>query len=100
MFKCSYSPLATILLLLLPASLSAQNAQSKTSVGDKLQGRQVIASASDNSIRFASLGELIQLRLEVIGSYGEVLFDSGFKSSNLIDWSGSDEHGQKLADGS
>ncbi|PYT10176.1 MAG: hypothetical protein DMF60_00925, partial [Acidobacteria bacterium] len=80
MFKWSYSSLATMLLLMIPASLSAQTAQPKSSVSDKPLTRQVVASASDNSIRFSSLGELIQMRLEVIGPSGEVFFDSNFKS--------------------
>jgi hypothetical protein len=100
MFKWSYSPLCTILLLLLAASLSAQNPQSKSSTTDKPPNRQVTASASDSSIRFTSLGELIQMRLEVIGSSGDVLFDSDFKPANLIDWPVATKQGQRLPDGS
>ena len=100
MFKWSYSSLATMLLLMIPASLSAQTAQPKSSVSDKPLTRQVVASASDNSIRFSSLGELIQMRLEVIGPSGEVFFDSNFKSANVIDWPASDKPGHRVADGS
>lgn len=100
MLKWSNFPIATILLLIVSASLSAQNAQPKQSAEDKLQTRQVIASVAGESIRFSSLGELIQMRLEVIGSTGEVLFDSDFKSGNLIEWPLSDKQGQRLVDGS
>ncbi|HEY3135869.1 MAG TPA: hypothetical protein VGL29_07555, partial [Blastocatellia bacterium] len=98
MLKWSHSTFAAILLIMLSASLSAQN-QPKSPATDKPATRQVIASASDDSIRFTSLGELIQMRLEVIGLSGETLFDSDFKPGNVIDWPGSDSKGQRLADG-
>jgi hypothetical protein len=89
-----------MLLLLFSASLSAQTATPNSSSTPTPPNRQVIASVSDNSIRFTSLGELIQIRLEVIAPSGEVLFDSGFKRANLIDWSASDKQGRRVADGS
>ena len=64
------------------------------------ENKQVIAYASAESVRFASLGELIQMQLEVIASSGEFLFDSGFKSGNVVDWHLLDKQGQRLADGS
>src|SRR5437867_970511 len=100
MLKWSNLPLAAIMLLIVSASLWVQNAQPKPSAGDNFQIRQVIASTTGESIRFASLGELLQMRLEVIGSSGELLFDSEFKAGNLIDWPVSDKQGQRLADGS
>ena len=98
--KWSNFTLTTIVLLTLSVSLSAQTAQQKSSSTDKAQARPVIASASGNSARFSALGEMIELRLEVIGPSGEVLFDSSFKSGNVIDWSGSGTSGRPLADGS
>jgi len=100
MLKCSHVLFSTMLLLVLWATISAQYAQPKTSPADEQQTRQVIGSASGNSIRFSSLGELIQLRLEVIGSAGETLFDSDFRAGNVIDWSLSDKLGRRLPDGS
>jgi endosialidase-like protein len=78
---------------------SAQNTQPRSLAGDKLPASPVTGSASDNAVRFTSLGELIQMRLEVIGSSGETMFDSGFKPGNAIDWPGSDSKGKRLVDG-
>jgi hypothetical protein len=89
--------LSTIGLLTLSAALSAQTAQPSST--DKAQTRQVIGSATGNTVRFSALGEMILMRLEVIGSSGEVLFDSNFKSGNVIDWAGSDTTGRPLGDG-
>jgi hypothetical protein len=100
MFRSSVSLLAAILLLVQPASLVVQKAQAQSASPEKLQSRQVMASASGSSVRFVALGELIQMRLEVIGSSGEVLFDSNFKTGNVIDWSLTGTQGQQLADGS
>ena len=97
--KWSNFMLATVGILTLLASLSAQTAQPTSSSTAKVQTREVIASASGNSVRFTSLGELIQLRLEVIGSSGELLFDTGFKPANAIDWACTDKQGQRLDDG-
>src|SRR5690242_20331399 len=91
--------LSMVLLLTLSTTLLGQTGQSDLSGVDKLQSRRVIASASEKSIRFSVLGELIQMRLEVIGSSGETMFDSGVKQGNVIDWPGSDSKGKPLADG-
>src|SRR5215208_1176977 len=92
--------LTPVLLLMLPVLLSAQNAQPEKPGAERLQPRQIIGSVSAGGIRFCSLGETIQMRLEVIGSAGDVLFDSELRSGNAIDWLASDNNGQRLADGS
>src|SRR5262249_32014276 len=97
MYKPSYS-LAAVLMLMLPASVWAQSAQRSSTAVDK-PARQVVASTSGNSIRFSSLGELMQVRLEVIGPAGDLLLDTDFKQGNLIDWPALDKQGQRLADG-
>jgi hypothetical protein len=81
-----------------PAQTSSQ--QGKVNSPDEVvKTRQVIASASAHSLRFTSLGELLHMRLEVIASSGEVLFDSDFKQGNLVDWALTNKQGQRLADG-
>jgi|GEM_PF-5056937 len=81
-----------------PAQTSSQ--QGKVNSPDEVvKTRQVIASASVDSLRFTSLGELLRMRLEVIASSGEVLFDSDFKQGNLVDWALTNKQGQRLADG-
>src|SRR2546426_988399 len=64
------------------------------------QSRQISASASTGQVRFVSLGELIRIRVEVISSRGEVVFDSDFRPGNVIDWPTVDKQGQHLPDGS
>ncbi len=99
MFKSSSAGLAAALLLLLPAARWAQQPQPSSTVTAKLQHRQVLASVSGQALRFAALGELLQLRLEVISPTGERVFDSQFKAGNLIAWPAVDSQGQRLPDG-
>jgi hypothetical protein len=96
MLKRTHFTLSILLLALLAATIEAQKTQS---IPSPSQSRQVLASASGGAVRFSSLGELIQLRLEVIGSAGELLFDSGFQTGNVMDWSGVDTTGKRLVDG-
>jgi hypothetical protein len=100
MLKWSRVPFSIVLLLMASATLSAQSANSTSPAEDKPHTRRVFGSVTGESIRFTSLGELIQMRLEVIDPTGAVLYDSGFKSGNLIDWTLSDNLGQRLQDGS
>src|SRR6266404_1673971 len=89
----------------LAALLTSAQAQTSSQEGnvnspsEVAKTRQVIASASVDSLRFTSLGELLRMRLEVIASSGEVLFDSDFKQGNLLDWPLTNKQGQRLADG-
>ena len=100
MFKSSHAILTkAALLLMLASSVLAQQAQPTAALSAKPQHRQVLASASGVGLRFSSLGELLQMRLEVIGPAGGVVFDSQVKPGNVIDWSGVDGQGQRLSDG-
>jgi hypothetical protein len=58
----------------------------------------LFGSVSENRLRFAALGELLELRLEVIASTGDAVFDSGFKAGNVLDWQAADGKGQPLAE--
>jgi hypothetical protein len=62
----------------------------------------VIVSATANSrrVRYASLGEVHQTRLQVFSADGTQVFDSDFRLGNLIDWPLADQQGQHLPDGS
>src|SRR5947208_1714070 len=64
------------------------------------QAPMVTATAKGQQVRFASLGEVRQLRLEVFDGAGQKVFDSSFVSGNLYDWRLTDQQGQRLADGS
>src|SRR5690242_321435 len=60
----------------------------------------VLASASTEQVHFTALGETVQVRLEVFSVAGLKLYDSDFKSGNLLDWNLLDQQGQRLLDGS
>ena len=59
----------------------------------------VTASVSDGSVRYAAPGEVLQIRLEVFASTGELMFDSGQRTGSVIDWKPKDGQ-QPIADGS
>ncbi|MEK6288676.1 MAG: hypothetical protein AABO57_23405 [Acidobacteriota bacterium] len=100
MLKLSNPTFSTIGFLVLSITLYAQNPQPNIASTEKIQSRLVTASVAGESIRFVSLGELIQMRLEVIAASGETMFDSGFKPGNVIDWPSSDKQGQRVSAGS
>ncbi|MEK6410532.1 MAG: hypothetical protein AABN34_26710, partial [Acidobacteriota bacterium] len=100
MLKLSNLTFSTIGVLVLSITLYAQNPQPNIASTEKIQSRLVTASVAGESIRFVSLGELIQMRLEVIAASGETMFDSGFKPGNVIDWPSSDKQGQRVSAGS
>jgi hypothetical protein len=60
----------------------------------------VTATASSQRVRYVSIGEVHQVRLQVFSTDGSEVFDSTFRLGNLIDWALSDQQGQHLADGS
>src|SRR5438093_1101218 len=82
------------------APLSAQTQQGQTQAASNAGHKQVTASSSAGQVRFASLGEFIQMRLQVIDSTGETVFESDFKPGNVIDWARTNKQGQRLDDGS
>jgi hypothetical protein len=60
----------------------------------------VTATATSQRVRYASLGEVHQTRLQVFSVDGSQVFDSSFKLGNLIDWHLKDQQGLSLPDGS
>lgn len=60
----------------------------------------VTATAKGQQVRFASLGKVQQMQLEVFDAAGQKVFNSSFISGNLYDWRLIDQQGQRLQDGS
>jgi hypothetical protein len=60
----------------------------------------VTATTSNGRVRYASLGEVNQTRLQVFSPDGAQVYDSDLRLGNLIDWHLLDQQGQHLADGS
>lgn len=81
--------------------LTAIGAQAQPSTqGQKPSSAQtVIASTSNEEVRFAALAGATELRLEVFTAAGEKVFDSDFNPGNLLDWALHNQQGQRLTDG-
>ena len=60
----------------------------------------VTVTASPARVRYVSMGEVHQTRLQVFSIEGAQVFDSGSRLGNLIDWQLIDQHGTRLTDGS
>jgi hypothetical protein len=60
----------------------------------------VTATAGNYQVRYVSMGEVRQTRLQVFSSEGSAVFDSDFHLGNLIDWPLTDQQGSQVTDGS
>lgn len=59
----------------------------------------VTVSVSTGGVRFAALGGVKQMRLEVYDAGGELAYSSDFLPGNVRDWKLDDRQGQRLPDG-
>jgi hypothetical protein len=59
----------------------------------------VTISVTEVGVRFAGLGSIGQMRLEVFGSDGQTIYNSEFQSGSVRDWGLADKGGQRVADG-
>jgi hypothetical protein len=80
----------------LPIDSVLPNKQSITSTAPVI----VTASASSQRVRYISIGEVNQTRLQVFSADGTQVFDSNYRLGNLIDWPLSDSQGAHLSAGS
>lgn len=62
-------------------------------------GRLLTLAASTGSVRLIAGGEIAGLRIEVHALDGTLLFDSGWRSGDVLDWAVSDAFGHRLAAG-
>jgi hypothetical protein len=81
-------------------ALCALGAQAQAQLELLRRAPAVTASATAEQVRFVALPAVYQMRLEVFAVYGATVFDSDFKSGNLLDWGLRDQLGLPLADGS
>src|SRR5919112_238161 len=81
--------------IVLTGSAAAQDAAVSQQQGRAAQAAVVTASSSASGVRFVSPGASRRIRLEVYTQAGERLFDSDFRTGNIIDWAA-----QGLSDGS
>jgi uncharacterized coiled-coil protein SlyX len=78
-----------------PSSTDTQTTNAQSSLAS---APAVTASASGAGARFASPGEVLQMRLQIYSAAGELVFDSGARAGGVIDWKLADVQ-QGLADG-
>jgi trimeric autotransporter adhesin len=90
----------TIALLLSLSFIGTAFAQEHKSASTTTTVPLVTATAKGRQVRFAALGEVREVRLEVFDASGQKVFDSSFRSGNLLDWQLQDQQGQHLSDGS
>jgi hypothetical protein len=89
---------ALLLSLLAGAALTfAQTEQAAQSAG--APEPTVTISISARGLRFISLGQVKQMRLEVYSASGEALYNSELLAGNVRDWALEDKAGQRLTDG-
>jgi hypothetical protein len=93
--RASKPSIAFLLSLLLIGTAFAQEQKSASAPSPV-----VTATAKGKQVRFAALGEVRDVRLEVFDAFGQKVFDSSFHSGNLLDWQVQDQQGQRLSDGS
>jgi len=86
----------TLSLVLTSASVLAQD---KPATATQSSQVAVTASVASNVVRVAAPSQVLQIRMEVLGNGGEVVFDSGLRQGNLIDWKVADA-AQPMRDGS
>src|ERR1044071_740715 len=77
--------LVTLSLILLANAALAQTEKAAESQSSP-SSSAVTASVNGAQVRFASAGQVLQIRLEIYSSTGEVAFDSGMRQGNVLDW--------------
>jgi hypothetical protein len=80
-------------------SLSITTAQQGGSTTTQSPVPIVTATATTERVRYASLGEVHQSRLQVFSAAGTQVYDSGLRLGNLVDWQLQNQQGQRLPDG-
>lgn len=90
------SILSILSLILIGTTVFAQD---KTATEVATSAKAVTASVTGpNAIRLSSPGEILNIRLEVYTANGDLVFDSGLRKGNVLDWKLS-EATQPVGDG-
>src|SRR2546428_2387742 len=89
-----------LLALLVVAGARVTFAQTDATKTGAPSDPTVTVSISDKGVRFAAMGSIGQMRLEVFNANGDSLYNSDFQVGNMRDWSLQDKLGQPVADGS
>lgn len=89
----------SLMFLLLAGSVLAFAQSDRTGKSTTRPDPTVTISVSAKGVRFAALGSIKQMRLEVFNASGDPLYNSAFQSGNIRDWALEDKLGQRLSDG-
>ena len=96
MFSISRTLFALLFSLSLVSTAIAQTRRPVAQTSSPI----VTVTTSNGRVRYASLGEVNQTRLQVFSPSGLQVYDSDLRLGNLIDWHLLDQQGQRLTDGS
>ena len=86
-------------LLFALLSCAAARAQGDAPARQQPHDLPVTIVAGGGSVRFAALGPVERLRLEVFDAAGTSVFDTGLRPGNVRDWRLTDAQGVRLPDG-
>src|SRR5437870_1199717 len=78
-------------LLLLLAGASVTFAQDRPETRTASSAPTITVSISAKGVRFAALGSVKQMRLEVFGADGDSLYNSDFQAGSVRDWKPEDK---------
>ena len=95
-----FSIFRTLFTLLFSLSLAVNVFAQTRRANGEASNPIVTATTSNGRVRYASLGEVNQTRLQVFAADGRQVYDSDLRLGNLIDWPLLDQQGQPLTDGS
>ena len=88
--------IAILILIVFTANIHAQNSTpSQSSAVSSVTG----SITPEGTVRMIAHGEVLQIRLEIYSTAGDLVSDSGLRQGNIIDWKQSDA-AQPLTDGS
>lgn len=86
-------------LLLIVISLSCAGLLTAQTSANQSSAITVTVTAGAQHVRYVSIGEVQQTRVQVFAPNGSLTFDSQFKMGNLVDWALQDERGSGIPGG-
>src|SRR5262249_30694051 len=88
-----------ILLALLTVGLTVRAQEASNRDASRAAAPTVTISVTENGVRFAALGSLGKMRLEVFNADGGSVYSSDFTAASVRDWALEDKAGQRVPDG-
>jgi hypothetical protein len=88
MFRLHYLIATLLVSILLSTAALAQSetAAQREAAPATVTAPAVTVSASAEAVRFTSPEQVLQMRVEIYSASGELIFDSGLRQGNILDW--------------